>query len=70
MQTWHLHLGDSVYCLVFVVSLQKVDNRKFGIIFLLSTFCAKNEVTLDRFAMYCEKIKGHFIEFLISNIFG
>ena len=30
----------------------------------------KHEVTLDRSAMYCEKIKGHFIELLISNIFG
>ena len=33
-------------------------------------FSIKKEVTLDRFSMYSEPIKGHFIEFLISNIFG
>ena len=30
----------------------------------------KNEVTLDCFVFASESVKGHFIEFLISNIFG
>ena len=43
------------------------DNKKTP---LWGANLSKNEVTLDRFSMYSESIKGYFIELLVSNIIG